>query len=224
MSRVDKLSRCLRKVLSTASTLFLKPMALSFIWLSSSFMALSAAVFIFWSMVRSAFSTPAFAGCTTFSAELISSSDIWPCSAAADIIVAFSASSSAADSFSASSANCFLAATRAWKSFLNALYGLSFFCASVNFCWRLENSASAVFRVSGANFLAACNLRLISLRASVIFSCASPAAVSISSMACFSNSLDSSGGSAMRGAANALTDSTASSDCVTNSWVAGRAS
>mmetsp|Transcript_94736 Transcript_94736/g.289836 ORF Transcript_94736/g.289836 Transcript_94736/m.289836 type:complete len:448 (-) Transcript_94736:292-1635(-) len=224
MSRVDKLSRCLRKVLSTASTLFLKPMALSFIWLSSSFMALSAAVFIFWSMVRSAFSTPAFAGCTTFSAELISSSDIWPCSAAADIIVAFSASNSAADNLSASSTKCFLAATRALKSLPNVLYGLTRFCASVNFCCRPENSPSAIFRASGANFLAAWSFALISLRASVIFSCTSLAEVSTSSIACFNKSLDSSGGSSTRGAASAWTDSAASSHCATSSLVAGKMS
>mmetsp|Transcript_91578 Transcript_91578/g.255867 ORF Transcript_91578/g.255867 Transcript_91578/m.255867 type:complete len:293 (+) Transcript_91578:5002-5880(+) len=65
---------------------------------------------------------------------------------------------------------------------------------------------------------------LMSFLASVIFSCASLAALSISSMACFKRSPDSSGGSAMSGAAKDVTASTASTDKATTSCVAGNAS
>mmetsp|Transcript_88882 Transcript_88882/g.272244 ORF Transcript_88882/g.272244 Transcript_88882/m.272244 type:complete len:862 (+) Transcript_88882:307-2892(+) len=221
ISRVPRLSRCLRSTDTTDSTLFLKPAALSFITVSSSFMAPSAAP-SFWSNVLIALSMLFLAGRTTFSTDWISSSLIWPCSAADDIIVAFSSSSSAAASCSASSDSCFRAATRAWKSFLNCFNGFSFFCASVSFCCRPVNSPRASFRVSGANLRAFCRASLIRFRASVIFSCASVAAVSTSSMAWRRRSLDSSGGSAMSGAARAWTASTDSSDNVTTSCVAGK--
>mmetsp|Transcript_92281 Transcript_92281/g.238929 ORF Transcript_92281/g.238929 Transcript_92281/m.238929 type:complete len:268 (-) Transcript_92281:653-1456(-) len=157
-----------------------------------------------------------------FSVELISSSVICPESAALLIILAFSTSSSAVVSFSISSCSDFLAWTRALNSFWKDLKGLSFFCASVNFCCIEENSVRAVLRVSGANFLAPCSLRLISDLASLILFCASAAAVSISSNAFFRRSASSSGGSATSGAAIMPTASTESSAAETISLAGGK--
>mmetsp|Transcript_28313 Transcript_28313/g.81320 ORF Transcript_28313/g.81320 Transcript_28313/m.81320 type:complete len:253 (+) Transcript_28313:440-1198(+) len=170
------------------------------------------------------FSRPAFTGCATFSQEEISSSDIWPESAELVIILTFSTSNSLVASLSVSSCRDFRASARARNSFLKDLYGLSFFWASVSFCWRPENSVKATLRVSGANFRACCNFKLICERASVIFVCESAAASSISSVALLRMSPSSSGGSAMRGAAIMTMASTESSAVETVSFVDGSAS
>mmetsp|Transcript_118601 Transcript_118601/g.342987 ORF Transcript_118601/g.342987 Transcript_118601/m.342987 type:complete len:439 (+) Transcript_118601:3917-5233(+) len=223
MPCTDKLSRWRRSVVTTASKLFRMPLTLSNICVSSSFMAPSAPR-DFDSTRDCALSMQSFAGATTFSAPAISSSESWPCSAEETIIEAFSTSSSALPSSCATSASCFLASTRFRNSFLNVLYGVSFRCASVIFCCNVENSEMASFRVSGAYFRAAWSFVLMSFLASVIFSWASPAALSISSMACLRRSPDSSGGSAISGAAKDMTASTASMERLTTSCIAGSVS
>mmetsp|Transcript_15113 Transcript_15113/g.24674 ORF Transcript_15113/g.24674 Transcript_15113/m.24674 type:complete len:289 (-) Transcript_15113:781-1647(-) len=191
---------------------------------SSSFMG-PVAPRNFDSIIAPTLASPVCAGFTRPSAELTSSSDICePPSAPAEIMAAFSTSSSTSPSFSAISWTAFLASTRWANSRLKFLYGVNFFWASASFCCMAVKSASAFFLTSGAKFLATCSLELIDCRASVSLFCASVAAVSISSNMCFKESPASSGGSVMIGEAMIPTASTASSAASTVSCTIGRVS
>mmetsp|Transcript_29974 Transcript_29974/g.63790 ORF Transcript_29974/g.63790 Transcript_29974/m.63790 type:complete len:413 (-) Transcript_29974:409-1647(-) len=216
-----KPSRCDFKTVTTPWSFLLEAVARVLISFSSSLVGPSVVALIFPSTVLRACVMAVCVGPTSFSAEATSSSDICPDSAAAVMRLAFSTSSSTPLILSAISASAFLASTRALKSFLKVLYGFSFFCASVNFCCIEENSERAFFLVSGAYFLAAESLRLITLRASVILFCPSKAAASISCVALLRSSLSSSGGSANRGAAMMWQPSTESSAPETRSMAAG---
>mmetsp|Transcript_97686 Transcript_97686/g.285162 ORF Transcript_97686/g.285162 Transcript_97686/m.285162 type:complete len:748 (-) Transcript_97686:72-2315(-) len=214
-------SRCRRRTWLTDSIFFLAATPRSLIWFSSSF-SMPSAVRIFSSRFRSALEMAMVAGDTSFSAAATSSSDIWPCSAALDMRLAFSTSSSAASIFSDRSARALFASTRDLKLCRKVLYGFSRFCASVSFCCSVEYSESAVSCTSGAYLLAFCRLRFFCFRASMVLLCASEAAVSLSSTALFSMSC--SGGSVTVGSGMAEMASLESSAMDTSSRTSGRVS
>mmetsp|Transcript_1843 Transcript_1843/g.4291 ORF Transcript_1843/g.4291 Transcript_1843/m.4291 type:complete len:327 (-) Transcript_1843:775-1755(-) len=151
-------SRLFRNVAKIVSSFARNPMACSLSFKSFSLVGPSA-VFIFCSTVFMADPTPNKAGFTTCSTPAISSADSCCPSAPRDVsAVALSASASAPLSFSATSMRVLCASKRMWKSFLNVLYGLRAFCASVSFICKAAYSATANFAASGLSFLLACEL------------------------------------------------------------------